>query len=104
MVNPPPVTVSTKSTSAPERYRMLIDAISGQNLFEIAEPRWLAIAAARPDLTPALDLQRRLLRIVVDVANALDAGRLPRLSLPPRYVAAKLARGVPLIAGEPIPL
>jgi len=81
-----------------------IHAISGRNLLEIAEPRWSAIAEARPDLTPALDLQRRLLSIVVDVSNALDAGRLPRLSLPPRYVAAKLARGVPLIAGEPIPL
>jgi FdhE protein len=29
---------------------------------------------------------------------------MPRLSLPPRYLAAKLARGVPAFSGEPIPL
>jgi hypothetical protein len=81
-----------------------ISAIPGPNLFEIAESRWAAIQAERPDLTPALDLQRRLLRIVIDVSQALDGGRLPRLSLPPKYVAAKLTRSVPLFAGEPIPL
>src|SRR5262249_43433769 len=53
---------------------------------------------------PALDLQRHLLGIVIRVAQTLEGGRLPRLSLPPKYVAAKLARGVPLLAGEPIPL
>jgi FdhE protein len=81
-----------------------ISAISGQNPLEIAEGRWASIQAARPDLAPALDLQRRLLDIVVSVSQALDRGRLPRLALPPKYVAAKLARGVPLLAGEPIPL
>ncbi|HMD35395.1 MAG TPA: formate dehydrogenase accessory protein FdhE, partial [Vicinamibacterales bacterium] len=81
-----------------------VPPISGRNLLEIAEGRWAAIQAARPDLTPALDLQRRLLGIVIGVSDALDAGRLPRLSLPPKYVAAKLTRGVPLFAGEPIPL
>jgi FdhE protein len=40
----------------------------------------------------------------MDAAEVLDAGRLPRLSLPPKYLAAKLARGVPALAGEPIPL
>src|SRR5690349_11521084 len=81
-----------------------IPAISRPNLLEIAERRWAAVQAARPDLAPALDLQRRLLGIVMSVARSLDEGRLPRLSLPPKYVAAKLARGVPLFAGEPIPL
>jgi len=81
-----------------------ISAISGRNLLEIAEERWAAIRAARPDLTPALDLQRRLLSVVIGVSDALETGRLPRLSLPPKYVAAKLGRGVPLLAGEPIPL
>jgi hypothetical protein len=79
-------------------------AISGQNLLEIAERRWAAIRAARPDLAPALDLQRALLGILIDLSRALETGRLPRLSLPPKYVAAKLQRGVPLLAGEPIPL
>src|SRR5262245_13374935 len=74
------------------------------DLSEKAEARWQALRDTRPDLAPALDLQRRLLTLVSDLAEKLDAGRLPRLSLPPKYLAAKLARGVPAFVGEPIPL
>jgi FdhE protein len=74
------------------------------DLLEAAERRWTAIRTARPDLTPALELQRALLTLVVDLGHTLDSGRVPRLSLPPRYLAAKLARGVPILSGEPIPL
>ena len=63
-----------------------------------------ARCSARPDLAPAVDLQRRLLTLVIDLARRIERGRLPRLSLPPKYLAAKLARGVPVLAGEPIPL
>jgi len=83
---------------------VLIPAISRQNQADLAERRWRAVLAGRPDLAPALDLQRRLLGLVSDLAATLEAGRLPRLSLPPKYLAAKLARGVPVLAGEPIPL
>lgn len=82
-------------------------AVSGPtsaDLTEAAERRWAAIRTARPDLTPALELQRRLLALVLELDGTLAAGRLPRLSLPPKYLAAKLARGVPAFAGEPIPL
>jgi FdhE protein len=74
------------------------------DLFETAERRWHAILEARPDLSPAIALQRRLLTIVADLGQALAQGRLPRLSLPPKYLAAKLTRGVPALVGEPIPL
>jgi formate dehydrogenase formation protein len=74
------------------------------DLTETAERRWTVIAEGRPDLAPALELQRRLLTLVVDLDQTLRAGRLPRLSLPPKYLAAKVARGVPAFAGEPIPL
>jgi FdhE protein len=69
-----------------------------------AQERWDAILLTRPDLRPAIDLQRRLLTHVVELTRTIDNGRLPRLSLPPKYVAAKLGRGVPVLAGEPIPL
>ena len=59
--------------------------------------------AARPDLGPALDLQRQLLSLVADLAETVDR-RLPRLSLPQKYLAAKLGRSVPVLAAEPIPL
>ena len=81
-----------------------IPAIFRENLLYSAEQRWGGLLAARPDLDPAVSLQRVLLTIIVDLACALDRSRLPKLSLPPKYLAAKLARGVPVLAGEPLPL
>jgi formate dehydrogenase formation protein len=81
-----------------------IQALSRENLLDTARTRWQAIGDARPDLAPALALQRELLTRLIDLAATLAGGRLPRLSLPPRYLAAKLARGVPALSGEPIPL
>ena len=83
---------------------LAVSAGNRGDLLEAAERRWTAIRAARPDLAPALELQRTLLTLVVDLEHALDAGGLPRLSLPAKYLAAKLARGVPIFCGEPIPL
>jgi FdhE protein len=74
------------------------------DLLETAEQRWTAIAASRPDLAPAVALQRQLLGVVMDLTARLEQGRLPRLSLPPKYLMAKLARNVPVLAGEPIPV
>jgi FdhE protein len=69
-----------------------------------AAGRWDAILSSRPDLEPALALQKRLLGIVVELVETVEQRPLPRLSLPPRYLAAKLARGTPALTGEPIPL
>jgi FdhE protein len=74
------------------------------DLVETAERRWSAVTAARPDLEPAVRLQRALIGQVLDLAAAIDRVPLPRLSLPPRYLAAKLGRGVPVLAAEPIPV
>src|SRR4051794_39341101 len=81
-----------------------IPAVSRENLLDLAGDRWQVIGQARPDLGPALALQRELLTRMIDLADAIAHGRLPRLSLPPKYLAAKLGRGVPALAGEPIPL
>ena len=81
-----------------------IPSISRENIKKSAERRWEAVRLSRPDLEPALELQRRLLSLVADLGGLLERGRLPRLSLPPKYLAAKLARGVPAFAGEPIPV
>ena len=45
-----------------------------------------------------------MLDLILELADAFERGRLPRLSLPLRYVAAKLTRGTPALAGEPIPV
>jgi FdhE protein len=73
-------------------------------LVDTAEERWAAILAARPDLEPAVALQRRLLAIVSAAAETIEAAGLPRLSLPPRYLSAKLRQGVPALTAEPIPV
>ena len=81
-----------------------IQVVSRENLLDSAHRRWQAIREIRPDLEPALALQRELLTRMIDLASTVAAGRLPRLSLPPKYLAAKLARGVPALTGEPIPV
>src|SRR5260221_117741 len=81
-----------------------IPEISQQKRSELAGQRWETILATRPDLAPALDLQRSLLALVSSLTTVFETGRLPRLSLPPKYLAAKLARGVPILSGEPIPV
>jgi hypothetical protein len=75
-----------------------------EELLQEAERRWNDVLEGRPDLGPAIALQRGLLTLVVDLSRTITADRMPRLSLPPKYLAAKLARGVPAFAGEPIPL
>jgi FdhE protein len=81
-----------------------VQAVNGPDLLEAADNRWAMVAAARPDLGPAVALQRRLVGVVAELATELERGRRPRLSLPPRYLAAKAARGVPALSGEPIPV
>ncbi len=81
-----------------------LEPATRQSRLAEATRRWDLLQAAQPDLAPAVDLQRQLLGLVIDLMDVIDRGRLPRLSLPPKYLAAKLARGVPALAGEPIPL
>lgn len=81
-----------------------LEPATRESRLAVAEARWDALLAARPDLQPAVALQRQLIGLVVDLAHTVERARLPRLSLPPKYLAAKLSRGVPALAGEPIPL
>src|SRR5262245_49858473 len=62
------------------------------------------LAAERPDLGAALTLQRSLLSQEVDLLQLFLSTGLPSLTLPPRYLAAKLNRGIPVLHGEPVPL
>ena len=75
-----------------------VESVDPHELVGSAERRWTAALLARPDLKPAIDLQRSLIATVVELIGAIELQRLPRLSLPPKYVAAKLSRGVPALA------
>jgi FdhE protein len=77
---------------------------SRESRLAAAQARWTLISARRPDLAPAVELQRQLLTTIIDLSEAIEHGPVPRLSLPARYVAAKLHRGVPALAGEPVPI
>lgn len=69
-----------------------------------AEDRWATLLSTHAELQPAVALQRELLALVADLADTFDRNRLPRLSLPPKYLAAKILRGVPMLTGEPMPV
>src|SRR5262249_29543828 len=81
-----------------------LPAASAASRMAAGHERWNAILAARPDLAPAVDLQRALIALVVGLTDRIEQARLPRLPLPPKSLAPKLGRGVPIFAGEPIPL
>jgi len=83
---------------------LILQSLRREELDAAAEARWAAIVEARPELASAAALQRRLIARVADLMQTIEASPLPRLSLPPRYLAAKLARGIPVLAGEPLPL
>lgn len=77
---------------------------SRESRLAVATDRWNAILLARPDLAPAVELQRKLISPIIDMEDVLEHGRLPRLSLPPKYLAAKLGKGIPVLSAEPIPM
>jgi FdhE protein len=70
----------------------------------LAASRWAELVRVDSALAPAVELQRRLVHHLLDLLDRLERTSVPRLSLPPRYLAAKLRRGMPAVAGEPVPL
>jgi FdhE protein len=83
---------------------IFVPSVSRDALLPAADQRWQGVLAVRPELDAAVRLQRRLIELVIGLKETIERSRLPRLSMPPRYLAAKLSRGVPALAGEPIPL
>src|SRR5438067_7339435 len=81
-----------------------VPSVDRADLLGRARARWDDVLAGRPDLKPAIELQKSLIGTVLDIAAAVDGQDVPRLSLPGEYVAAKLSRGVPALSSEPIPV
>src|SRR5438046_2446610 len=77
-------------------------SVDATDLLGSAESRWTAVLAARPDLGPAVDLQRRLIATVVEIARA--AAHAVRRALRgararARRLAAWLLCGLRIVAG-----
>lgn len=69
-----------------------------------AAARWDRILGSMPELQAAVSLQRDLIGLMVDLMDILKRSGVPRLTLPPKYLAAKLNRGTPALQGEPVPI
>ena len=69
---------------------------------EAAEQRWRETLVRRPNLEPAIELQRRIVARSQELATIIDTGLPATLDLNPVQAAAKLRRHTPLLVGEPI--
>ena len=69
-----------------------------------AEPRWQALARDRPDLAPAVDLQRRLVTRSLELGLAIDDQAPFRLELAPSEAISRLHQKRPVLAGVPVQL
>ena len=69
---------------------------------DAAEQRWRATLALRPDLEPAIVLQRRLLTRSQKLTTIVNQKLPATLDLKPAQIAEKLRRHTPILVGEPI--
>jgi len=69
---------------------------------EIAEHRWCETLQRRPDLEPAVELQRRIVTRTHELAAIIEQKLPVTLDLDPKQVAAKLRRHTPMLVGEAI--
>ena len=74
-----------------------------QSVIEQAEARWKAIGRARPELEPAVALQRVLLSRMAAALDLLAVQGLPALPVTNTRAASKLTQGVPAFRGESVP-
>lgn len=70
-------------------------------LLRLAEQRWAAIGQARPDLTPAVDLQRQLVTRSLDLAAAIEHVLPVQTVLAPAEIAVRLGSKRPAFSGVP---
>lgn len=82
------------------QYSAFVTTIATSDLRRLASARSAEIAAKRPDLTPALALQRDILRLLMDAAERLEDSNEPAAPGMTRDpVLAKWTRGVPAFRG-----
>jgi hypothetical protein len=79
-----------------------LPAVDRKTLHALAAQRWETMLEQKPELAAAISLQQRLIGLVIELAQVFGAGRIPRLSLPPKYLTAKFGAGIPALIGEPI--
>ena len=78
--------------------------IGTSDVWQVALARWAEIARNIPDLEPALTLQQRMLRILLDAANQLDGDTAASPSNSSDAVLGKWVRGVPAFRNDATPI
>lgn len=78
--------------------------ISSTALLERAEARWAELASARPDLAPAIDMQRSMVSRTIDAVDRLGAAEIAGITLEPALAATKLRAATPVLRGEVLAL
>jgi len=56
---------------------IVVPSASREELLPAADERWRAVLNVRPELRPAVELQRRLLELVIGLHETIEGGRLP---------------------------
>jgi hypothetical protein len=75
-----------------------LPTIDSDNLWQHASARWAEITAISPDLTPAVALQQRLIRLTLDAAGRLPASLSSTMT--DAAVLHKWRRGLPAWRNE----
>ncbi len=78
--------------------------VMAARLLDLARARWQEILSERPDLEPAVALQRSLLARVTHSAEELERTGAADLGFPASYLTRKLERGIPMLNGESVPI
>jgi FdhE protein len=71
-------------------------------LWCLATEKWAEIEANSPDLSSAVLLQKRLIRLVLEASAMLDEAA--SLNLAPQLIAQKCRRGLPVLRDETVPI
>lgn len=78
--------------------------IGTTDVWQLALARWAEIARNIPDLEPALTLQQRMLRILLDAANQLEGDTAGSPTNSSDAVLSKWVRGVPAFRNDATPI
>jgi FdhE protein len=78
--------------------------ISPAALLERAEARWAELASSRPDLEPAIAVQRSMVARTIDAVDQLGANEIAGITLEPALAATKLRAATPVLRGEVLAL
>jgi Protein involved in formate dehydrogenase formation len=80
--------------------RILLPTVSPDELWQRATARWAEITVISPDLAPAVVLQQRLLRLIIDAGAGLDPSPLSGLATD--SILAQWRRGIPALRNQSV--